>query len=99
MKNIQTAGIVKRYHPGHYDKRAAAARLIDMKSEQEEPTQKTGRYCNWQWYEKVLDAGSTFVGKITGYYDYKKATEGVNPVTGEKLEDPRIAVAVIDPSV
>ncbi|MGO4899051.1 pre-toxin TG domain-containing protein [Bacillus sp. GM2] len=49
-----------------------------------------------EWYEKVLDAGSTFAGNITGYYDYKKATEGVNPVTGEKLEGHRIDAAVID---
>lgn len=54
-----------------------------MKSKQKELTQKTGRSCEWEWYEKVLDAGSTFAGNITGYYDYKKATEGVNPVTGE----------------
>ncbi|EME75701.1 hypothetical protein CHCC20335_4375 [Bacillus paralicheniformis] len=39
----------------------------------------------------MLDAGSTFAGKITGYYDYKKATEGVNPVTGEKFEGQRVA--------
>ncbi|AGN36647.1 pre-toxin TG domain-containing protein [Bacillus paralicheniformis] len=54
-----------------------------MKSKQKEFTQKTGRSCEREWYEKVLDAGSTFAGNITGYYDYKKATEGVNPVTGE----------------
>ena len=64
----------------------AGSRLINMKSKQEELTQKTGRSCEREWYEKVLDAGSTFAGNITGYYDYKKATEGVNPVTGEKLE-------------
>ncbi|MEC1347723.1 pre-toxin TG domain-containing protein [Bacillus haynesii] len=46
----------------------------------------------------MLDAISTFLGKITGYYDYKKATEGVNSVTGEKLEGQRIAAAVIDAS-
>ncbi|MEC1346032.1 pre-toxin TG domain-containing protein [Bacillus haynesii] len=43
----------------------------------------------------MLDAGSTFVGKITGYYDYKKATEGVNPVTREKFEGQRVAVGSI----
>lgn len=70
-----------------------------MKSKQEELTQKTGRSCEREWYKKVLNAGSTFAGNITGYYDYKKATEGVNPVTGEKLEGQRIDAAVIDAAV
>ncbi|MDQ0217381.1 transposase [Peribacillus cavernae] len=40
---------------------------------------------NRPWYEKTWDAVSTFTGEITGYYDYKRATEGIDPVTGEKL--------------
>ncbi|ATH95188.1 MULTISPECIES: ribonuclease YeeF family protein [Bacillus] len=53
--------------------------------EQEELARKQEELANRPWYEKMLDAGSTFVGEITGYYDYKRASEGVDPVTGEKL--------------
>lgn len=35
--------------------------------------------------EKVWDGVKTFVGEFTGYYDYKRAVEGVDPVTGEKM--------------
>ncbi|MDF2010461.1 ribonuclease YeeF family protein [Priestia megaterium] len=36
---------------------------------------------NRPWYEKGLD----IAGEITGYYDFKRATEGVDPVTHKKL--------------
>ena len=39
------------------------------------------------WYLKALDAAGTFVGEVSGYYDYKRAADGVDPVTGEKLTD------------
>lgn len=35
--------------------------------------------------KKCLMPAKTFVGEITGYYDYKRASEGVDPITGEKL--------------
>ncbi|MED3964073.1 polymorphic toxin type 15 domain-containing protein [Niallia taxi] len=35
--------------------------------------------------EKVWDGVKTFVGEFSGYYDYKRAVEGVDPVTGEKM--------------
>ncbi|MFT0804040.1 hypothetical protein VSK91_21725 [Bacillus swezeyi] len=53
-----------------------------MKSEQEELAKKQEDFTYRPWYEKVLDAGNIFAGKIT---DYKRATEVVDPVTGEKL--------------
>ncbi|MGG3573625.1 T7SS effector LXG polymorphic toxin [Bacillus gobiensis] len=40
---------------------------------------------NRSWQEKTWDATCTFTGEISGYYDFKRATEGVDPVTGEKL--------------
>ncbi|MBM7702277.1 T7SS effector LXG polymorphic toxin [Metabacillus iocasae] len=40
---------------------------------------------NKPWYEKSWDAVTTFTGEITGYYDYKRATEGIDPITGAKL--------------
>jgi predicted ribonuclease toxin of YeeF-YezG toxin-antitoxin module len=40
---------------------------------------------NRPWYEKTWDGIKTFTGELTGYYDYIRASEGVDPVTGEKL--------------
>uniref|UniRef100_UPI0013D7B975 ribonuclease YeeF family protein n=1 Tax=Gracilibacillus thailandensis TaxID=563735 RepID=UPI0013D7B975 len=40
---------------------------------------------NRPWYEKAWDTVCTFTGEITGYYDAKRASTGVDPVTGEKL--------------
>ncbi|WP_430487509.1 T7SS effector LXG polymorphic toxin [Priestia flexa] len=40
---------------------------------------------NKKWYEKTWDTVSTFTGEVTGYYDYKRAAEGVDPVTGREL--------------
>jgi predicted ribonuclease toxin of YeeF-YezG toxin-antitoxin module len=40
---------------------------------------------NRPWYEKTWDGIKTFTGEFTGYYDYIRASEGVDPVTGEKL--------------
>ncbi|MEH6930361.1 T7SS effector LXG polymorphic toxin [Priestia megaterium] len=36
---------------------------------------------NKPWYEKGLD----IAGELTGYYDFKRATEGVDPVTHKKI--------------
>lgn len=36
---------------------------------------------NKPWYEKGLD----IAGELTGYYDFKRATEGVDPVTHKKF--------------
>ncbi|MCY9401117.1 hypothetical protein MOF38_15165 [Bacillus haynesii] len=48
LQNIQAACLVKRAHPGHYDKRAATSRIIDMKLGQEKLTKN----------RKILRAGS-----------------------------------------
>lgn len=40
---------------------------------------------NRPWYEKTWDGIKTFTGELTGYYDYVRASEGVDPVTGETL--------------
>ncbi|MGM0747944.1 MAG: T7SS effector LXG polymorphic toxin [Bacillota bacterium] len=54
----------------------AEARRLQEKAEEE---------ANKPWYEKTWDGICTFTGEVSGYYDYKRATEGVDPVTGEKL--------------
>ncbi|MDE1376852.1 pre-toxin TG domain-containing protein, partial [Bacillus licheniformis] len=67
-----------------------ATNYIDFKSEQTEARrlrEKQEEEANKPWYLKALDAGGTFLGEISGYYDYKRAVEGVDPVTGEKLTD------------
>lgn len=38
-------------------------------------------------YEKTWDVVSTFTGRVTGYYDTKRAATGIDPVTGEKLTE------------
>ncbi|SFC55612.1 Pre-toxin TG [Bacillus sp. OV322] len=48
---------------------------------------------NRPWYEKAWDTTKTFTGEITGYYDYIRATEGVDPVTHEKLTTAQRAAA------
>ncbi|MCY9308779.1 T7SS effector LXG polymorphic toxin [Bacillus inaquosorum] len=51
---------------------------------------------NKPWYEKAWDTVSTFTGEVTGYYDYKRAAYGVDPITGEKLtEGQRVAAGAM----
>ncbi|AOP16108.1 hypothetical protein ETA57_15595 [Bacillus licheniformis] len=67
-----------------------ATNYIDFKSEQAEARrlqEKQEEEANKPWYLKALDAAGTFVGEVSGYYDYKRAADGVDPVTGEKLTD------------
>ncbi|MCV0024054.1 MULTISPECIES: ribonuclease YeeF family protein [Bacillus] len=61
---------------------------IDAKAQQAEARrlqEKAEEEANKPWYEKTWDGICTFTGEVSGYYDYKRATEGVDPVTGEKL--------------
>ncbi|MFO6498551.1 ribonuclease YeeF family protein [Bacillus sp. z60-11] len=67
-----------------------ATNYIQFKKDQAEArriAKEQEELANRPWYEKALDAGGTFLGEISGYYDYKRAAEGVDPVTGEKLTD------------
>ncbi|TDL32800.1 transposase [Jeotgalibacillus sp. S-D1] len=45
------------------------------------------------WYEKAWDTTTVFVGEISGYYDSKRATTGIDPVTGEELTATQRATA------
>ncbi|KAA6447354.1 ribonuclease YeeF family protein [Bacillus swezeyi] len=61
---------------------------LTIKKEQEEArriAKEQEELENRPWYEKAWDAACTFTGEVTGYYDYKRASEGIDPVTGEKL--------------
>ncbi|MGE1197098.1 T7SS effector LXG polymorphic toxin [Priestia megaterium] len=65
-----------------------ATSYVDYIKQQEEVYElekKQEEEANKPWYEKTWDAVSTFTGEVSGYYDYKRAAEGVDPVTGEKL--------------
>ncbi|WP_419881018.1 T7SS effector LXG polymorphic toxin [Peribacillus sp. B-H-3] len=48
---------------------------------------------NRPWYEKAWDTAKTFTGEMTGYYDFIRATEGVDPVTHKKLTTAQRAAA------
>lgn len=72
-----------------------ASEAYQVKSEAEEITagyltykkeEKEAREIeNRPWYEDLWEGTKTFAGEFSGYYDYVRATEGVDPVTGEKL--------------
>ncbi|MES9791631.1 T7SS effector LXG polymorphic toxin [Priestia megaterium] len=65
-----------------------ATSYVDYNKQQEEVYElekKQEEEANKPWYEKTWDTVSTFTGEVSGYYDYKRAAEGVDPVTGEKL--------------
>ncbi|MBM7691679.1 putative ribonuclease toxin of YeeF-YezG toxin-antitoxin module [Peribacillus deserti] len=62
----------------NYKKEQQDARIAAEKIEEME---------NRPWYEKTWDAVANFTGEITGYNDSRRAIEGVDPITGEKLTD------------
>ncbi|WP_175640072.1 pre-toxin TG domain-containing protein [Metabacillus schmidteae] len=47
-------------------------------------------------YEKAWDTIKTFAGEASGYYDFRRAKDGVDPVTGEELsEGQRVAAGTM----
>src|SRR5699024_6739183 len=64
------------------------AEYLNYKDEQQEAREmraEAERIENMAWYEKAWEYGSTFVGELTGYYDARRAIEGIDPTTGEKM--------------
>ncbi|AYK64670.1 ribonuclease YeeF family protein [Bacillus subtilis] len=59
----------------------------DQQAEQRRIAKEQEELANRPWYEKTWDVVCNFTGEVSGYYDYKRATDGVDPVTGEKLTD------------
>ncbi len=57
----------------------------DLQAEQRRIAKEQEELANRPWYEKSWDAVCNFTGEVSGYYDYKRAADGVDPVTGEKL--------------
>ncbi|WP_216773599.1 T7SS effector LXG polymorphic toxin [Metabacillus halosaccharovorans] len=63
---------------------------LSFKEDQEkirEELKKAEELENRPIYEKAWDTVKTFTGEATGYYDFLRAKDGVDPVTGEKLTD------------
>ncbi|MCL1631247.1 T7SS effector LXG polymorphic toxin [Sporolactobacillus sp. CPB3-1] len=50
-----------------------------------EMEKQTEAEVNRPWYQKAGSAIATFAGELSGYYDYLRAVEGVDPETGRKL--------------
>lgn len=59
----------------------------DQQAEQRRIAKEQEELANRPWYEKTWDFVCNFTGEVSGYYDYKRAADGVDPVTGEKLTD------------
>ncbi|MEC0534280.1 T7SS effector LXG polymorphic toxin [Bacillus spizizenii] len=59
----------------------------DQQAEQRRIVKEQEELANRPWYEKTWDVVCNFTGEVSGYYDYKRAADGVDPVTGEKLTD------------
>ncbi|UNL83237.1 T7SS effector LXG polymorphic toxin [Priestia koreensis] len=59
--------------------------MAEVHKLKEEEKRREIEEANKEWYEKAWDAASTFTGEVTGYYDSKRAVEGIDPVTGRKL--------------
>ncbi|MCY9309406.1 pre-toxin TG domain-containing protein [Bacillus inaquosorum] len=69
----------------------------DQQAEQRRIVKEQEELANRPWYEKTWDVVCNFTGEVSGYYDYKRAADGVDPVTGEKLtEGQRVAAGALD---
>ncbi|QYM61164.1 ribonuclease YeeF family protein [Bacillus subtilis] len=68
----------------------------DQQAEQRRLAKEQEELANRPWYEKTWDVVCNFTGEVSGYYDYKRAADGVDPVTGEKLtEGQRVAAGAM----
>lgn len=75
-------------YKGTIEAEKQATSYIEAKEQQAEARrlqEKAEEEANKPWYEKTWDGVCTFTGEVTGYYDTIRATEGYDPVTGEKL--------------
>ncbi|MBM7602805.1 putative ribonuclease toxin of YeeF-YezG toxin-antitoxin module [Metabacillus crassostreae] len=65
-----------------------ANNYLNFKEEQEKAREQMKRLEEQKqrpWYEKTWEGVKNFTGELTGYYDYIRASEGVDPVTGAEL--------------
>ncbi|TCP23728.1 putative toxin of predicted polymorphic toxin system [Scopulibacillus darangshiensis] len=69
--------------------------LRDNQEEDRRIKDKQEEMGNRPWYEKSWDKISTFVGEMSGYNDYIRMTQGVDPITGEKLSLSRFMFSFI----
>ncbi|MEH7362090.1 T7SS effector LXG polymorphic toxin [Priestia megaterium] len=66
---------------GYVEGKAKQKQEVKQRKEAIEAEKQQQIQANKPWYEKGLD----IAGELTGYYDFKRATEGVDPVTHTKL--------------
>ena len=66
---------------GYVERKVEQKQRIKAQKEAIEAEKQRQIQANKPWYEKGLD----IAGELTGYYDYKRAVEGVDPVTHTKL--------------
>jgi len=66
---------------GYVEGKAEQKQQIKAQKEAIEGEKQRQIQADKPWYEKGLD----IAGELTGYYDYKRAVEGVDPVTHKKL--------------
>ncbi|MFX3617471.1 MAG: T7SS effector LXG polymorphic toxin [Sporolactobacillus sp.] len=67
-----------------FKKRQEQARQVSKKEEEA---------VNRPWYETAGTGIATFAGEMSGYYDFIRATEGIDPETGRKLSASERALA------
>lgn len=63
------------------DAEAQTDAYLSFKKEEKEAREIANR----PWYEDLWEGTKTFAGEFSGYYDYLRAKDGVDPVTGEEL--------------
>ncbi|MGG0334910.1 T7SS effector LXG polymorphic toxin [Priestia aryabhattai] len=66
---------------GYVERKAEQKQEVKQRKAAIEAEKQRQIQANKPWYEKGLD----IAGEITGYYDFKRAADGVDPVTHKKL--------------
>jgi predicted ribonuclease toxin of YeeF-YezG toxin-antitoxin module len=80
-KAYKTQQQIDKVASGYVEGKAEQKQEVKQRKAAIEAEKQRQIQANKPWYEKGLD----IAGEITGYYDFKRATEGVDPVTHKKL--------------
>ncbi|MGR6338775.1 T7SS effector LXG polymorphic toxin [Priestia megaterium] len=77
----QTQQQIDKVASGYVEGKAEQKQEVKQRKAAIEAEKQRQIQANKPWYEKGLD----IAGEITGYYDFKRAADGVDPVTHKKL--------------